>query len=182
MRTAAELTSAWPASLRPRAPPPSRSSALGWVEAVPFFDFALVKQMFPVLLTFYGSVRPPPLPSPRRKPPGADRRRNGRSSRRTPPPPPPPSQVYSNMKVLQHANVETFIVFRSITPLIVCVADAFFRPHVASLPSGRTALSLFTIFLGAAGYTALDSTFTATSYGWGALYVTIFCVEMVYGV
>ena len=82
--------------------------------------------------------------------------------------------------MLQHANVETFIVFRSITPLIVCVADAFFRPHVASLPSGRTAGALFLIFLGAVGYTAVDSTFSVTSYGWGAMYVTIFCVEMVY--
>ncbi len=82
--------------------------------------------------------------------------------------------------MLQHANVETFIVFRSVTPLIVCVADAFFRPHVAHLPSLKTAASLALIFLGAAGYTTFDSTFSVTSYGWGALYVTIFCVEMIY--
>jgi len=56
------------------------------VEAVNLFDFDMVRQMFPVLLTFYGSV-------------------------------------YSNMKVLQHSNVETFIVFRTACPLIVAFAD-----------------------------------------------------------
>ena len=82
--------------------------------------------------------------------------------------------------MLQHANVETFIVFRSITPLIVAVADPFFRPHVAQLPSSKTAASLVLIFLGAAGYTNFDSTFSVTSYGWGVAYVVIFCVEMIY--
>jgi GDP-mannose transporter len=82
--------------------------------------------------------------------------------------------------VLQHANVETFIVFRSITPLIVAIADPIFRPHVASIPSAKTIGSLVLIFVGALGYTLMDSTFSVTSYGWGALYVTIFCTEMIY--
>lgn len=162
-----------------------RSSAMGFVEAVPLFDVALVKQMFPVLLTFYGSVR---RASQHRSPPALTPRapaRTGvfqhegprllRDSARA-----ASDALRSRPQVLQHANVETFIVFRSITPLIVCVADAFFRPHVASLPSGRTAGALFLIFLGAVGYTAVDSTFSVTSYGWGAMYVTIFCIEMVY--
>jgi len=33
-----------------------RSSTLGWVEHVNLTDGAMVRQMFPVLLTFYGSV------------------------------------------------------------------------------------------------------------------------------
>ena len=82
--------------------------------------------------------------------------------------------------MLQHANVETFIVFRSITPLIVAVADPYFRPHVAHWPSSKTTASLLLIFAGAAGYTNFDSTFSVTSYGWGAAYVIIFCVEMIY--
>jgi hypothetical protein len=111
-------------------------------------------------------------------------------------------------QVLQHANVETFIVFRSITPLIVAIADPvrclplfarqstsidpqnssphqpppaqIFRPHVASHPSPKTIGSLVLIFAGALGYTLMDSTFSVTSYGWGALYVAIFCTEMIY--
>ena len=55
-----------------------------------------------------------------------------------------------------------------------------FRPHVASIPSAKTIGSLVLIFVGALGYTLLDSTFSATSYGWGTLYVAIFCTEMIY--
>jgi GDP-mannose transporter len=88
--------------------------------------------------------------------------------------------LFPAAQVLQHANVETFIVFRSITPLIVAVADPFFRPHVAQLPSAKTTASLLLIFAGAAGYTTFDSTFSVTSYGWGVAYVVIFCVEMIY--
>ena len=36
------------------------------------------------------------------------------------------------------------------------------------------------IFVGALGYCLLDSTLSATSYGWGCLYVTIFCTEMIF--
>ena len=82
--------------------------------------------------------------------------------------------------MLQHANVETFIVFRSVTPLIVAVADPIFRPHVASPPSWRTTGSLVLIFVGALGYTMFDSTLSMTSYGWGLAYITIFCTEMIY--
>ena len=51
---------------------------------------------------------------------------------------------------------------------------------MASHPSPKTIGSLVLIFVGALGYTLMDSTFSVTSYGWGALYVTIFCTEMIY--
>jgi hypothetical protein len=108
------------------------------------------------------------------------RRLSRQALRLTPFPPAPRLRPRPAHQVLQHANVETFIVFRSITPLIVCVADALFRPHAANLPGAKTAGSLVLIFLGAAGYTMFDSTFSVTSYGWGAAYVTIFCIEMIY--
>ena len=44
------LTRVWLARTRPG------SSTLGWVEHVNLADGAMVRQMFPVLLTFYGSV------------------------------------------------------------------------------------------------------------------------------
>lgn len=50
--------------------------------------------------------------------------------------------VYSLSQVLQHANVETFIVLRSTTPIVVAIADAIFRPHAAVFPSSKTWLSL----------------------------------------
>lgn len=45
-------------------------------------------------------------------------------------------------QVLQHANVETFIVLRSTTPLVVAVVDAIFRPYAAIFPSLKTWTSL----------------------------------------
>ena len=36
------------------------------------------------------------------------------------------SLVFANMKVLQHSNVETFIIFRASTPLVVSVLDVIF--------------------------------------------------------
>lgn len=49
---------------------------------------------------------------------------------------------FIDVQVLQHANVETFIVLRSTTPIFVAVADALFRPHAAIWPSFRTWMSL----------------------------------------
>lgn len=50
--------------------------------------------------------------------------------------------LHRNVQVLQHANVETFIVFRSTTPIFVALADAVFRPHAAIFPSFKTWMSL----------------------------------------
>ena len=80
--------------------------------------------------------------------------------------------------MLQHANVETFIVFRSVTPIVVAIADAIFRPYAATLPSARTGATLLLIFVGAVGYVQVDSSFSAHSYLWGSIYVTVFCMEM----
>jgi len=35
--------------------------------------------------------------------------------------------IYTNTQLLKYANVDTFIVFRSCTPLLVALADYFFR-------------------------------------------------------
>lgn len=34
--------------------------------------------------------------------------------------------IFTNIKCLQYANVETFIVFRSSTPMLIAVLDYFF--------------------------------------------------------
>ena len=51
--------------------------------------------------------------------------------------------IFTNMKTLQYANVETFIVFRSSTPLLVAFLDFFFLGRC--LPSPRSWGSLFFI-------------------------------------
>lgn len=115
----------------------------GFIDRVDRLQWPLVKQMAPVVFTFFASV-------------------------------------FSNMKVLQNANVETFIVFRSVTPIVVAVADAIFRPYAATMPSPRTAATLLLIFAGAVGYVIVDSSFSMQSYTWGSIYVCVFCLEMIW--
>lgn len=86
--------------------------------------------------------------------------------------------IFTNTNLLRHANVDTFIVFRSLTPLLVAIADTVFRNQ--PLPSRLTFLSLFVILAGAVGYVATDSAFTLTAYSWALAYLVTITTEMVY--
>jgi len=74
--------------------------------------------------------------------------------------------------------VDTFIVFRSLTPLLVALADTTFRKQPC--PSKLTFLSLVIILGGAVGYVATDSAFTLTAYSWAFAYLVTITTEMVY--
>lgn len=86
--------------------------------------------------------------------------------------------IFTNTNLLRHANVDTFIVFRSLTPLLVALADTFFRHQ--PFPSNLTFLSLLTILAGAVGYVSTDSAFTLTAYSWAFAYLITITTEMVY--
>ncbi|KAG2311331.1 hypothetical protein Bca52824_022888 [Brassica carinata] len=86
--------------------------------------------------------------------------------------------IFTNTNLLRHANVDTFIVFRSLTPLLVAVADTLFRSQPR--PSRLTFLSLLVILAGAVGYVANDSAFTLTAYSWALGYLVTITTEMVY--
>ncbi|XP_068645494.1 GDP-fucose transporter 1 [Aristolochia californica] len=86
--------------------------------------------------------------------------------------------IFTNTNLLRHANVDTFIVFRSLTPLLVAIADTFFRKQ--PVPSKLTFLSLVTILGGAIGYVITDSGFTLTAYSWAFAYLITITTEMVY--
>ncbi|XP_010454289.1 PREDICTED: GDP-mannose transporter GONST4 isoform X3 [Camelina sativa] len=86
--------------------------------------------------------------------------------------------IFTNTNLLRHANVDTFIVFRSLTPLLVAIADTIFRSQ--PLPSRLTFLSLIVILAGAVGYVATDSAFTLTAYSWALAYLVTITTEMVY--
>lgn len=86
--------------------------------------------------------------------------------------------IFTNTNLLRHANVDTFIVFRSLTPLLVAVADTTFRKQPC--PSKFTFLSLLIILGGAVGYVATDSGFTLTAYSWAFAYLVTITSEMVY--
>ncbi|GJS55768.1 GDP-mannose transporter GONST4 [Tanacetum coccineum] len=86
--------------------------------------------------------------------------------------------IFTNTNLLRHANVDTFIVFRALTPLLVAVADVLFRKQ--EVPSKFTFLSLVVILCGSVGYVATDSGFSLTAYSWAFAYLVTITTEMVY--
>ncbi|MCO5564397.1 hypothetical protein L7F22_018058 [Adiantum nelumboides] len=86
--------------------------------------------------------------------------------------------IFTNTNLLKHANVDTFIVFRSSTPLLVAIADTMFRKQ--PWPSKYTFLSLFLILAGALGYVMSDSGYNITAYSWAMAYLVTITTEMVY--
>ncbi|KAH1098388.1 hypothetical protein J1N35_015309 [Gossypium stocksii] len=63
---------------------------------------------------------------------------------------------------MNQANVETFIVFRSLTPLLLALAYTNLRRQPC--PSKLTFMSLLIIFGGTIEYVATDSAFTLVAY------------------
>lgn len=86
--------------------------------------------------------------------------------------------IFTNMKTLQYSNVETFIVFRASTPIIICVCDACFLGR--ELPSTRSALSLLGLAFGAVLYVLNDQQFHVTGYYWVVVWYFVFCFDQVY--
>lgn len=90
--------------------------------------------------------------------------------------------VYTNMRCLNASNVETVIVARALSPLVVSFLDAIFLGR--ELPSNRSLGALGMIVLGAFGYASTDKEFInqgLSAYFWPLLYLIIITFEMVYG-
>ena len=86
--------------------------------------------------------------------------------------------IFTNMKSLQYANVETFMVFRFSTPLVVSIADYLFLGR--HLPSPRSWGCLLALLVGAFGYATTDSAFEVKGYTFCALWYFIFCMDQIY--
>ena len=63
--------------------------------------------------------------------------------------------LYTNVKALEIGNVETVIVFRSLSPFFVCVAEVFVMKRM--VPSIWTWIALIGIAVGAYGYCASEN-------------------------
>lgn len=86
--------------------------------------------------------------------------------------------LFANAKVLQYSNVETFITFRSSTPLVLCLCDYLFLGR--HLPSSRSVTCLLGLLLSSAGYAAVDHMFDIRAYSWlGVWYVSFTAYEVV---
>ncbi|CAK8574911.1 unnamed protein product [Lathyrus sativus] len=86
--------------------------------------------------------------------------------------------LFTNSELLLHANVDTFIVFRSAVPIFVAVGESMFlhRPW----PTLKTWTSLATIFAGSLLYVATDYQFTFTAYTWAVAYLVSMTIDFVY--
>ncbi|GAB5360779.1 hypothetical protein AAMO2058_000656900 [Amorphochlora amoebiformis] len=88
------------------------------------------------------------------------------------------STIFCNIKTLQYANVETFIVFRACTPLALCVLDYIFLGR--QLPNQRSVLCLLGLFGGALGYVYSDKSFEVKGYFWVCVWFLVFLFDMIF--
>ena len=86
--------------------------------------------------------------------------------------------LYTNVKTLQYANVETFIVFRSSTPIVISIMDYVFLGR--ELPTAKSWASLLIILCGAIWYVYTDSHFEVRAYSWVLLWYVVFAVDQIY--
>jgi solute carrier family 35 len=86
--------------------------------------------------------------------------------------------LFANAKVLQYSNVETFITFRSSTPLVLCICDYIFLGR--ELPSAKSVVCLIGLLLSSCGYAMFDHAFDIRAYSWlGVWYVSFTAYEVV---
>ena len=89
------------------------------------------------------------------------------------------SGIYCNIKTLQYANVETFIVFRASTPLLLSVCDWLFlgarapvAPLVGRARRHRARRNCH--------YVRNDSWFDPNGYFWVGVWYAFFCFDQIY--
>lgn len=85
--------------------------------------------------------------------------------------------VASNLKLLQYANVDTFIVVRACTPLATLCVDLM----VSNIPwpSRKSVACLVLIVVAACGYVATDEGFAWNAYGYALLYLCAMTTDQV---
>eukprot|EP01065_Artemidia_motanka_P030306 TRINITY_DN36316_c0_g1_i1.p1 TRINITY_DN36316_c0_g1~~TRINITY_DN36316_c0_g1_i1.p1 ORF type:complete len:384 (+),score=99.23 TRINITY_DN36316_c0_g1_i1:79-1230(+) len=85
--------------------------------------------------------------------------------------------IASSMKLLQHANVDMFIVARSVTPMATLAAEM--ACSGAPAPSRESVAALLLIVAGACAYAAADQGVKCDACGWAVLYVCATAVDQV---
>lgn len=90
--------------------------------------------------------------------------------------------VYTNMKALEASNVETVIVFRACSPLIVNVLEVLYLNK--ELPTMRSVCVLLGVLASATGYVLSDGLFHMAgfaAYGWAGAYLLCVSFSMTEG-
>ncbi|KAL7214483.1 hypothetical protein ACSBR1_026819 [Camellia fascicularis] len=86
--------------------------------------------------------------------------------------------LFTNSELLLHANVDTFIVFRSVVPIFVAIGETLYLHQ--PWPAIRTWISLATIFGGSVLYVTTDYQFTLMAYSWALAYLVSMSIDFVY--
>ncbi|KAI3912630.1 hypothetical protein MKW92_028855 [Papaver armeniacum] len=86
--------------------------------------------------------------------------------------------LFTNSELLLHANVDTFIVFRSAVPIFVAIGETLYLHQ--PWPTMKTWMSLGTIFGGSVLYVLTDYQFTLTAYSWALAYLISMSIDFVY--
>ncbi|MEW5297977.1 MAG: hypothetical protein WDW38_003726 [Sanguina aurantia] len=86
--------------------------------------------------------------------------------------------IFANIKVLQNSNVETFITFRSSTPLILSLCDYAFLGR--AWPNTRSWSCLTVLLMGSVGYVMFDSGYQVSAYLWLVTWYVFFTFDSVY--
>lgn len=86
--------------------------------------------------------------------------------------------IYTNIRCLQYSNVETFIVFRASTPLIISFCDWWFLGR--ELPKLKSLFCLLGLLAGACVYTLYDHAFQIRGYLWVAVWYFVFTIDQIY--
>ncbi|CAK9135148.1 unnamed protein product [Ilex paraguariensis] len=86
--------------------------------------------------------------------------------------------LFTNSELLLHANVDTFIVFRSAVPIFVAIGETLYLHQ--PWPTIKTWFSLATIFGGSVLYVLTDYQFTLTAYSWALAYLMSMSIDFVY--
>lgn len=86
--------------------------------------------------------------------------------------------IFTNSELLLHANVDTFIVFRSAVPIFVAIGETLYLHQ--PWPSLKTWLSLTTILGGSVIYVITDYQFSVTAYSWAVAYLASMSIDFVY--
>jgi len=86
--------------------------------------------------------------------------------------------LLANIKILEYANVETFIMVRNATPLATSVLDWFFLGR--ELPDRMSVFMLSLALVGSVGYVECDASFQVTAYSWAFIWLIIFLFDQVY--
>eukprot|EP01060_Flectonema_neradi_P038197 TRINITY_DN7956_c0_g1_i1.p1 TRINITY_DN7956_c0_g1~~TRINITY_DN7956_c0_g1_i1.p1 ORF type:complete len:365 (+),score=46.79 TRINITY_DN7956_c0_g1_i1:47-1096(+) len=85
--------------------------------------------------------------------------------------------VATNLKLLQNANVDTYIVVRACVPLLTCFLDV--KIMGSPSPGGKAIGAMFLIVASAAGYIATDKEFVWEAYIWAIVYLVAMAVDTI---